>query len=578
MPARSKSRSFTIFHSNSVPQMKLPFLEPLIHFSRRGWLIAACGFGIAPAWSDPLPLLPESVTSVAADGPGLLELSFRLGAVRDISEVAATSETASVPASSQEPAACAWMMVIDTSDPGRAATIAKAAADLKSLMLRLPRRDSVSVSLLARDLEARVPFTQDPTVAAGELGQLKPGGDAALTTLIYTNLIEAVEKLKARPEPAKTLVILSDGKDESPTDEAREASKRNLVTAAHDAGIVIHSLGYAESADGQRYFAGLKDIARETGGTHAAAALDTRTVTPETLEKLAAAMQGPFRVRLDVTKLAEPTEILVTVKTTSNEEGAITVTKDEVAKAIPTPPSDALDDKESPEVTQNKTTLPTEEDKAESEAEPEPSVNSTGEPALPEAGTELPFLEGLKADNWALVRKWWWAVATVFVILLILLVGLAIGAASRRKRRTSEAPEDLRLRPEPLRSEASEDHREGDGDPNPSESHGSSHPTGEPEAPLAWIEMCDADQTRHAVRAPNLRIGRGIHNDLVLTNDSVSANHCVIQRSRHQDWLITDLQSGNGIIVNGERVTSAILNEGDVIELGDLRMRFYKAI
>ena len=86
--------------------------------------------------------------------------------------------------------------------------------------------------------------------------------------------------------------------------------------------------------------------------------------------------------------------------------------------------------------------------------------------------------------------------------------------------------------------------------------------------------MCDAQQTRHPVRMSTLKIGRGQHNDFVLRNDSVSGNHCVLNCNREGQWGITDLDSGNGVVLNGESVRQAPLKHGDVIELGELKMRF----
>jgi hypothetical protein len=93
-------------------------------------------------------------------------------------------------------------------------------------------------------------------------------------------------------------------------------------------------------------------------------------------------------------------------------------------------------------------------------------------------------------------------------------------------------------------------------------------------APIAWLEMCDAQQTRHPIRMASLKIGRGQHNDFVLRNDSVSGNHCVLNSNRDGEWSITDLNSGNGVLVNGQTVAQAPLRHGDVIELGELKMRF----
>ena len=94
------------------------------------------------------------------------------------------------------------------------------------------------------------------------------------------------------------------------------------------------------------------------------------------------------------------------------------------------------------------------------------------------------------------------------------------------------------------------------------------------EGALAWLEMCDGEQTKHPVPITNLRIGRGRHNDLVFRNDSVSGNHAVLEHSREGVWSITDLHSGNGVIVNGQQESQAALSEGDIIELGEIKMRF----
>ncbi|MCP5540207.1 MAG: FHA domain-containing protein [Akkermansiaceae bacterium] len=93
--------------------------------------------------------------------------------------------------------------------------------------------------------------------------------------------------------------------------------------------------------------------------------------------------------------------------------------------------------------------------------------------------------------------------------------------------------------------------------------------------PLAFVEMLDAQSTRYPLRISNIRIGRGRDNDLVLNNDSVSNNHCVIRQARDGTWTITDLKSGNGVFVNDQRVEETTLKEGDLIELGEVKMRFY---
>lgn len=112
----------------------------------------------------------------------------------------------------------------------------------------------------------------------------------------------------------------------------------------------------------------------------------------------------------------------------------------------------------------------------------------------------------------------------------------------------------------------------------PKKKHSAAGGASSPQAPpIAFLEMLDAQSTRHPIRISNFRLGRGRDNDLVLQNDSVSSNHCVIKQSRDGEWTIVDLKSGNGIFVNDQRVEEATLREGDLIELGEVKMRFYEA-
>jgi hypothetical protein len=94
-----------------------------------------------------------------------------------------------------------------------------------------------------------------------------------------------------------------------------------------------------------------------------------------------------------------------------------------------------------------------------------------------------------------------------------------------------------------------------------------------PPAPLAFLEMCDATQTRYPLTIKGVKIGRGKHNDIVIGNDSVSGSHCVLSL-RNDEWMVADLKSGNGVLVNGKQVSQATLRPNDVIELGDIKMRF----
>jgi adenylate cyclase len=76
---------------------------------------------------------------------------------------------------------------------------------------------------------------------------------------------------------------------------------------------------------------------------------------------------------------------------------------------------------------------------------------------------------------------------------------------------------------------------------------------------------------------PEVAIGRGKDNDIVLKDTTISRNHAKITRSG-QDYILMDLGSYNGLRVNGRWVQNALLNNGDEIRIGFVRLTFITRI
>jgi len=75
---------------------------------------------------------------------------------------------------------------------------------------------------------------------------------------------------------------------------------------------------------------------------------------------------------------------------------------------------------------------------------------------------------------------------------------------------------------------------------------------------------------------PALRIGRDERLDIWINHKSISHEHAEVQVD---DGKVTvfDLESANGMRVNGVAASRAILDAGDVLELGEVRFRFVPA-
>jgi transcriptional regulator with GAF, ATPase, and Fis domain/pSer/pThr/pTyr-binding forkhead associated (FHA) protein len=71
-----------------------------------------------------------------------------------------------------------------------------------------------------------------------------------------------------------------------------------------------------------------------------------------------------------------------------------------------------------------------------------------------------------------------------------------------------------------------------------------------------------------------LTIGRAIDNEIRLSHTLVSRHHCRIEGGDEAPWLI-DLGSSNGTSVNGERVMRRLLEDGDQLQIGKVRVQVH---
>ena len=515
---------------------------------------------VSPALAQSARVAANSV-SISPDAKKKeLSLGFRLADAVDITSVSAIAEGIDDPipatwnawAEDKAPA-CAWMIVVDTSNSARAKTIASCVEDVRSFLVNLPKQDNVAVYSLALNLVEVAPFGCTPEDRSASLIKIKPDGDSSKTTLIYTNLREGLNRLNERKEMRKAVLLLTDGKDETPAGPdakdggavAREIEKNKLIDAAKKAGIVIHTLGYAETASDQADFAPLKDISAQTDGIHRGAALVNKELPVGTHKLICDVMHGAGIVHLDLSKLEKPINITVTAKTAAGSEAVIKIPSEKVEEAIPPKivTTDPTNTKPPEELAKEKAAADKlEKDKAEA------AKKAAAEKEAADAKKRLIILSGSG------------------VLLALILAALLMLRASRKR-----AEQQARL----VWAARLEEEERAAEDARLAEAASRVEATKKTEAPpLAWLEMCDAQQTRHPVRISSLKIGRGQHNDLVLRNDSVSGNHCVLNCSREGEWSVTDLNSGNGVVLNGKGVQQAALRHADTIELGELKMRF----
>jgi hypothetical protein len=525
-------------------------MRKILQLNNRGLVIGML-WGAFAAAGDSLRAqdarVAESSTKIQpAAGGKKIEVTLRLVDTPAITVASATAGTGAatktVPVDwrsfeSTPPANCAWMVVIDSSNPARQKTVEACVGEARVFLDKLPKGDVVMVGSLARDLIIAAPFESTREQSKISLSGVKADGDASLTTLIYQNVKQALaDHLAKRTETRKCVVLFTDGKDESPGGPVAVTGRRDqLIAEAKKLGIPVHTLGFAEKAIEMNYFADLKELSLQTDGLHVPAVVSTRMLPADTWPTLIGVMHGGGTAVLDLSALKEVMPVQLDLKTASGKTAKVVIPNDVVAKALPDIPVPKPEPGATPA-----TVAPSTGAKS-----PENPAQKPGDEEKPKAEPKKPTV-----PTWA----WWVIGAGALMLLIFAIISSKRRAAEEERRAAALRVEQARALEKMLAAPEV--------------------PTIVPApAPMAFLEMCDAVQTRHPLTIKGVKIGRGKHNDVVIANDSVSGSHCVLSL-RNDEWMIADLKSGNGVFVNGKQVSQATLKPDDLIELGDIKMRF----
>ena len=108
-----------------------------------------------------------------------------------------------------------------------------------------------------------------------------------------------------------------------------------------------------------------------------------------------------------------------------------------------------------------------------------------------------------------------------------------------------------------------------DGAPQAVQTVGGSGGPGDPSAPRLRETSAPAWACRVIeFHKDAVTLGRALDNDIVLPEDPVSAQHCRIVRQSDGSFELVDLGSTNKTWVNGHKVRSTPLRNGDQIRIG----------
>jgi chromosome segregation ATPase len=89
----------------------------------------------------------------------------------------------------------------------------------------------------------------------------------------------------------------------------------------------------------------------------------------------------------------------------------------------------------------------------------------------------------------------------------------------------------------------------------------------------AELARVDGPHTAVHALARRTRIGRAPGCELQIDSSSVSRQHALVVMGQ-RDVIIEDLNSTNGVLVNGRKISRQLLNDGDMVTIGEAQFRF----
>ena len=91
--------------------------------------------------------------------------------------------------------------------------------------------------------------------------------------------------------------------------------------------------------------------------------------------------------------------------------------------------------------------------------------------------------------------------------------------------------------------------------------------------PEIWAWLVMKDGSKFALTHWENVVGRSKASDVCIDSPAVSRNHAVLTRYDDGSWTVTDTNSKNGVLVNGQPVSICALEEEDEISIGGVQMR-----
>jgi tight adherence protein B len=224
------------------------------------------------------------------------------------------------------------VIAIDRSRSMRGAALTQATAAARAFVAAKPPADRVSVLTFGSKAVSLTGFSTATIDADTALRNVTP--DSVVGTALYDAVLEGSNQLASETMPARVLILLTDGANESPSG----ATLEEAIQAANAAGVAVYTIGIES---GRFSPDAVKQIASGTQGQYYAAA--SPSVLSNVYNSIAQDLRRTWR--LDYLTNARPGDQLdLTVKFPGGDEITRTVLVPGKAPVAPTQPSPLLPD------------------------------------------------------------------------------------------------------------------------------------------------------------------------------------------------------------------------------------------
>lgn len=421
------------------------------------------------------------------------------GAAAEYAGVISTGELLRADA---QAAATAILFLVDTSDPARAATVAKNREHIRKIIGVAQPQQVFGIAAFDSDLEVLCGIPCANGDVDNSLAALIAKGH---TTELYRNVLGAIKVLKAVPAERHLLVLMSDGQAED-----LAYHHEDVIAAARREKVVISSIGYPRSVAQSIALQTLRRLSEETGGLYSPASHIDNEIPPAFFSRIVTAIESGGRVTFDLDVFKQndvhgPIDVSLAFQTVERNFLVLVPVMMPAAPAAETPP--------------------------------EPIAKPVPQPAAALPGP-LPHVAPAPADFGNTAWSWFWYGLPAIIFSVILAVTVLYASIARRRR-------------EEKRQQAIEQ-----------------------SATHAFLVSATNEDRRYRIDHTPWRIGRGRNTELPLEDTSVSRLHSEIRRDALGQFTIQDLDSLNGVFVNGEPIDMAHLDEGDRVEIGDVGFIF----